>query len=439
MKTLNELITEDQARSYLLRNPLITSLIDTDFYKFTMQQVVYHFFKNKETKFEFKNRNDIPLARYQELVDAQLDLLCQLTFKAEELKYLASIEINNEKVFKGDYINALKDFKLNRNNIKTRKDEDGITLHVDIEKDSWFNNILFEVYTLSIINGIHSVMEACRNGGVQNFIDCGLSRLQDKIDYVKKQPTHLQEAFKLVEFGTRRRFLDVNYQIQCFDMLVNQIPNSITTSSNVYVAYTHGLVPSGTMAHEFLQAMQGFVGIRDSQKYGFEMWQKEYGKNKLGIALSDVLGMNPFFVAFNKELTESYKGMRQDSGCPKEWGDKVIKHYNHFNVDPMDKDSIFSDGLDIPKSFDLLNYFYNRLAPVFGIGTNLTNDVGIKPLQIVLKMTWCNGQSVAKLSDDPAKSMCKDIDYMHKVGEVSKEMNIEYETLYSLELEHEEI
>ena len=137
MKTLNELITEGQARSYLLRNPLITSLIDTDFYKFTMQQVVYHFFKNKETKFEFKNRNDIPLARYQELVDAQLDLLCQLTFKAEELKYLASIEINNEKVFKGDYINALKDFKLNRNNIKTRKDEDGITLHVDIEKDSW--------------------------------------------------------------------------------------------------------------------------------------------------------------------------------------------------------------------------------------------------------------------------------------------------------------
>ena len=410
--------------------------MDTDFYKFTMQQVIYHFFKNKQTKFEFKNRNDIPLARYKKLVDAQLDFLCKLTFKKEELTFLANIEIDNEKVFKADYIESLSGFQLKRENIKTREDEDGITLHVDIQKDTWYDNILFEVYALSIINGIHSVMEACRNGGVQKFIDNGLSKLQDKIDFVKAQPTHLQEAFKLIEFGTRRRFLDVNYQVRCFDMLKEQLPNNIKTSSNVYVSYTHGLVPSGTMAHEFLQAMQAFVGIENSQKYAFEMWQKEYGTNKLGIALSDVLGMNPFFVAFNKELTHSYQGMRQDSGCPKEWGDKVIKHYNYFDINAMDKDSVFSDGLTIPKSFDLLEYFYNRLSPSFGIGTNLTNDVGIKPLQIVLKMVWCNDQSVAKLSDDPAKSMCKDAEYMKEVAKVATKMKKEYETLYKNRLEH---
>ena len=354
MKALNQLITEIEAIQYLLNYPLIKSLLDTDFYKFTMQQVVYHFFKNKETKFEFKNRNDIPLSRYQELVDAQLDFLCKLTFKKEELVFLSNIKIENEKVFKEDYIESLSTFKLKRENIKTRKDEDGVTLHVDIEQDTWYDNILFEVYALSIINGIHSVMESCRNGGVQKFIDSGMEKLQEKIDFVKAQPTHLQEAFKLIEFGTRRRFLDVNYQVMCFDMLVDQLPNNITTSSNVYVAYTHGLTPSGTMAHEFLQAMQAFVGIEKSQKYAFEMWQKEYGTNKLGIALSDVLGMNPFFVAFNKDLTDSYQGMRQDSGCPKEWGDKVIKHYNYFDINAMDKTSVFSDGLNIPKSFMLL-------------------------------------------------------------------------------------
>jgi nicotinate phosphoribosyltransferase len=428
MKKLNLLKNIPEARSYLLSTPLITSLIDTDFYKFTMQQVVFHYFRNKKAKFEFKNRNSIPLAQYQDLVDKQLDFLCELTFKMDELKFLGDIEINNEKVFKKDYINALEGFSLKRKNIKTSKDKDGITLHIDIIKDTWFDNILFEVFVLSIVNGIHSVMESCANGGVQKFIDNGLNKLQGKIDFIKAHP--LQKDFKLVDFGTRRRFLNVDYQMSCFDMLKDQVPNNISTTSNVYIAYKHNIVPSGTMAHEMLQAMQAMVGIEESQKYTFDIWQKEYGTNKLGIALSDVLGMNPFFVAFNKELTESYQGLRQDSGCPKEWGDKVINHYNYFEINPMDKDSVFSDGLNIPKAFELLEYFHNRLSPSFGIGTNLTNDVGIEPLQIVLKMVWCNGQSVAKLSDNPAKSMCKDSVYMEEVSQVANKMNKEYEVLY---------
>lgn len=430
MKKINEIKNEEQARSFLLEQPLIKSLLDTDFYKFTMQQVVFHYFKNKKTKFEFKNRNDIPLSRYKEIVDAQFDFLCELKFKKEELAFLFNIKINEEHIFKKDYIESLSEFKLNRNRIKTRKDKDGVTLHVDIEKGNWFDNILFEVYALSIINGVYSVMEAAKNGGVQKFIDNGMSKLKDKIEYIKEQPQHLQDRFKLIEFGTRRRFLNVDYQNSCFSLLKKEVPNNITTTSNVYIAFLHGITPSGTMAHEFLQAMQAFVGIENSQKYAFEMWQKEYGTNKLGIALSDVLGMKPFFVSFNRELTESYKGMRQDSGCPYEWGDKVIKHYKYYNVNPMEKTSVFSDSLTIPKSFEILDYFYDKLCPYFGIGTNLTNDVGIKPLQIVLKMVWCNGQSVAKLSDDISKSMCKDIQYMEEVKKIANSMNIKYENLY---------
>jgi len=430
MNELNKLTIESEATTYLLNNCLIFSLLDTDFYKFTMQQLVFHYFKTLKTKFKFKNRNDIPLAQYKTLVDAQLDMLCSLKFQPDEIDFLRDIEINNELVFKDDYLNSLKTFSLNRDKIATRADSDGITLHVDIETDDWYFNILFEVYVLSIINGIHSVIESCKNGGVEKFINNGMERLQDKINYVKAQPLYLQNAFNMIEFGTRRRFLDVNYQIRCFDMLRTQLPDNIKTSSNVLVAKTYGLVPSGTMAHEVLQAMQAVVGIKHSQEYAFKMWQKEYGKNKLGIALSDVLGMNPFFVSFNRELTESYQGMRQDSGCPKEWGDKVIKHYNFFDINQLSKDSVFSDGLDIPKSFDLLKYFYNRLTTYFGIGTNLTNDVGIKPLQIVLKMVSCDGKSVAKLSNDISKSMCEDIEYMNEVALVEKEMSETYKNLY---------
>lgn len=420
---------EKQAVDFLMNNPLVTSLLDDDFYKFTMQQVVFHYFKNKKTKFEFKNRNDIPLAQYQAIIEKQLDFICELNYKKEELSFLSELEINGEKIFKEDYIQALETFQLKRNRISVKKNNQ--ELEIKIKKDDWFQNIKFEVLVLSIVNGVHSIVEASKNGGVQKFYDNGINILQNKIDLIKNHP--LQESFNLVDMGTRRRFLNVEYQDTVFKMLQEQIPNNISTTSNVLVAMRNGVVPAGTMAHEFLQAMQAVVGIEESQKYAFNMWQKEYGKNKLGIALSDVLGMNPFFVSFDKALTESYQGARHDSGCPFEWGDKLIEHYEYYNVESMTKTAIFSDGLNIPYAFEILEYFQGRINVVFGIGTNLTNDVGMKALQIVLKMTWCDGQSVAKLSDNPAKSMCKDVVYMSEIAVVVDKMNQEYNNLYNKE------
>ncbi len=422
--------SEAEAKLFLMNNPLVTSLCDNDFYKFTMQQIVFHYFKNKKTKFEFKNRNSIPLAPYKEIIEKQFDFLCNITFLKEELQYLGQLEINGERIFKEDYINALQGFRLDRNKISVNKK--GNDIDIKIKKDDWFQNIMFEIFVLSIVNGVYSIVEASKNGGVKKFYDQGLDTLQEKINFIKEHP--LQSNFNLVDMGTRRRFLNVDYQDRVFKTLKEQLPNNVHTTSNVLVAFRNNVVPAGTMAHEYLQAMQAFVGIEDSQKYAFELWQKEYGKNKLGIALSDVLGMNPFFVSFDKSLTESYQGARHDSGCPFEWGDKVIKHYKYFNVDPTTKTAIFSDGLNIPYAFEILEYFNERINVVFGIGTNLTNDVGIKPLQIVLKMTWCDGQSVAKLSDNPAKSMCKDEAYMAEIAEVVEKMSKEYEKLYEREL-----
>lgn len=426
--TIPNISNEKDAVNFLMNTPIIFSLLDTDFYKFTMQQVVFHYFKDLKTKFEFKNRNDIPLVQYKDIINKQLDFLCNLKFKSNELEFLSNLKINGEKIFKSDYIESLIDFQLDRSKIQALEAKNNHDIDIKISKDTWFQNIMFEVYTLSIVNGVHSIIEASKKGGVHKFIQQGLNKLDNKIDYIQNQP--LVDKFNLVDFGTRRRFLDVNYQLAIFDKLKERIPNNIKSTSNVYVAYKHNIVPSGTMAHEYLQAMQSVVGIKDSQKYAFETWQKEYGKNKLGIALSDILGMNPFFVSFDKNLTETYQGCRHDSGDPLIWGDKVIKHYKENNVDPTTKNAVFSDGLNIPYAFEILNYFDNRIISSFGIGTNLTNDVGLIPLQSVLKMVWCNGQSVAKLSDNPAKSMCKDVIYMKEIKAVAESMNTEYIKLY---------
>ncbi len=427
MKTLFQLNTVKEAQEYLMSNCLIKSLLDTDFYKFTMQQVAFFHLKGKKAKFEFKNRNKIELARYIDIVNKQFDMLCELTFKKEEIEYLATLTKNGKRLLQDEYLDALSELKLKRESIVVYADQDGKTLHIEIAEDEWFENILFEIYVLSIVNGVHSVMEACANGGMQKFVNQGMERLSKKIEFAKGQKN--LEYFKMVDMGTRRRFADIEYQMMCYQLMKKELPNNLIGSSNVYIAYKLGFVPSGTMAHEFLQAMQSVVGIRQSQSFAFNLWKKQYGEN-LQIALSDILGMNPFFVVFNKELAEHYEGARHDSGNPFDWGDKLIKHYNYLGIDSSKKTAVFSDGLNFEKAFKLLDHFLGKLNTVYGIGTNFTNDTGLEALQIVLKMVMFDGKSVAKKSDDPAKGMCKDVEYNIKVSAIAEQMNKEYEHLY---------
>ncbi len=178
-----------------------------------------------------------------------------------------------------------------------------------------------------------------------------------------------------------------------------------------------GLRPFGTMAHEFLQACQALVALPDFQKFAFDTWMQEY-RGDLGIALSDVVGMEAFLRDFDKLFCKAYDGARHDSGDPVEWGEKLIAHYRKMGIDPAAKAAVFSDSLDIPKAIQLARHFDGRIRTSFGIGTNLTNDLGFEPLSIVIKMTECSGRPVAKLSDSPGKTMCRDdayLDYLRRV------------------------
>jgi nicotinate phosphoribosyltransferase len=183
-----------------------------------------------------------------------------------------------------------------------------------------------------------------------------------------------------------------------------------------------GLIPLGTMAHEYLQACQALgPRLRDSQVYAFESWAKEY-RGDLGIALSDVYGMSAFLRDFDMYFCKLFDGARHDSGDPFAWGERLMAHYKANRVDPLTKTFIFSDGLTIPRTIELYQQFRGRCLLAFGIGTNLTNDMDDaprhEPLQIVIKLVRCNGQPVAKLSDTPAKNMCDDEKYLAYLRQV---------------------
>lgn len=376
---------------------IIDSLLDTDLYKFTMMQCVLHQFPAAQAEYKFKCRN--PGTDLQAVIgpiNEEIDHLCALHFRKNELDYLRSL-----RFMKSDFIDFLELFHLKRSSIVVKKAEGSDT---DIEiriRGPWLHTIMFEIPVLAIVNECYY-----RKFYPNQDLAEGRRRLKAKIESIKD----IQDI-GISEYGTRRRFSKA-WQEEVIKTMQVTMGKQFTGTSNVYYAMQLGLTPLGTMAHEYLQACQALgPRLRDSQKYAFEMWAKEY-RGDLGIALSDVYGMKPFLLDFDMYFCKLFDGARHDSGDPFEWGEHLIEHYRKNRCDPKTKTLIFSDMLDFPKVISLYNAFHGRIRLGFGIGTNLVNDLGIPSLQNVIKLIRCNDQPVAKLSDDPVKSMCEDESYL---------------------------
>ena len=385
---------------------IIASLLDTDLYKFTMMQVVLHQFPGAEVEYRFKCRNKGVLAPYVNEIREEIRGLCSLRFQDAELAYLKAM-----RFIKPDFIDFLGIFKLNDKYVSVTALPGG-EIEVSI-KGPWLHTILFEIPVLAIINEVYF-----RNTQKQPDLQEGRARLTTKIALL--QANGLQ-ALKIADYGTRRRFGKVWHE-EVLRALSNKLgtgtSGQFAGTSNVLFAMKLGLTPLGTMAHEYLQACQALgPRLRDSQVFGFESWAKEY-RGDLGIALSDVYGMSAFLRDFDMYFCKLFDGARHDSGDPFEWGERMIAHYIHNRVDPKTKTLIFSDGLTVPRTIELYQQFKGRCQVAFGIGTNLTNDLGYEPLQIVIKMIRCNGQPVAKLSDTPSKNMCDDEKYLAYLRQV---------------------
>jgi nicotinate phosphoribosyltransferase len=384
---------------------IIESLLDTDLYKFTMMQVVLHHFPAAQVEYRFKCRNgSVDLQPYIGEIRREIAGLCRLRFTRRELDYMRSW-----RFMKSDFVDLLGLFQLDERFIHVSALPGG-NGEIDITiKGPWLHTIMFEVPVLAIVSEVYH-----RNVHAHPDLPEGESRLARKIEQLNSVP---DPEFRIADYGTRRRFSH-EWQERVIVALRDGIRAKFVGTSNVLLALEHNLTPLGTMAHEYLQACQA-VGprLRDSQVFAFNTWAREY-RGDLGIALSDVFGMDAFLRDFDLFFCKLFDGVRHDSGDPFEWGEKLIAHYQRMRIDPRTKAMVFSDSLNVPLALRLFEYFRGRSQTAFGIGTNLTNDLGHEPLQIVVKMTRCNGQPVAKISDEPTKTMDYDPSYVAYVRQV---------------------
>ena len=378
---------------------IIQSLLDTDLYKFSMMQVALHQFPSAQVEYQFKCRSQgVNLRPFMDEIREEIHHLCQLRFQEDELSYL-----RNLRFIKDDFTEFLGLFHLPEKCIEVSEGELDGEISISV-KGSWLHTILFEIPVLAIVNEVY-----CRNTHPNLDLSEGRKRLADKIELVKSASD--LSSFKFADYGTRRRF-SRTWHDEVVETLVDKLPNNFVGTSNVLLAKQYRTTPLGTMGHEYLQACQALgPRLRDSQVYAFEMWAKEY-RGDLGIALSDVYGLNAFLRDFDMFFCKLFDGARHDSGDPFEWGERLIAHYHANRVDSRAKTLVFSDGLDIPLAMEIARRFDGRCKVSFGIGTNLTNDLGVKALQIVMKMVRCNGQPVAKVSDEPGKTMSVDPAYL---------------------------
>jgi len=376
---------------------IIESLLDTDIYKYSMMQAVLHQFPGAEVEYTFKCRSEgVDLRPLKKDLEREIEHLCSLKLDPEELNFLAS-----QRYFKRDFIEFLRLFHLQSRFVEIGEADGQLAISI---KGPWLHTILFEVPVLAIVSELHT-----RHAHPDLDFAEARDRLATKIEQV--QALDRPDEFVFADFGTRRRF-SRRWHDEVVETLSASIPNSLRGTSNVRLARELGLVPIGTMAHEFIQAAQALgPRLAETQRFAFEVWAREY-RGDLGIALSDTYSLKAFLRDFDMYFCKLFDGARQDSGDPFAWGEAMIEHYRNNRIDPKSRNLIFSDSLDIPKAAEIWHRFRDRTNVSFGIGTNLTHDTGTEPINIVIKMTRCNGQPVVKLSDSPGKVVSTDQHYL---------------------------
>lgn len=377
-----------------------------------MQQTALHQFPAFEVEYEFRCRNEsIDFTHcFKDVYRAVKEELPALRFTDDDLNYL-----NNLGFFKSDYLEFLRLFRFNPKMVDIELGQEG-QLHICVH-GPWVHTILYEVPILAIVNELY----------FRNFPDqreVAIQKLETKVEELHKIKRQWAN-FKFAEFGTRRRYSHdwQNYVIKRFvnydqERKQDFYQPAMIGTSNVFFARLWGLKPIGTMAHEFFQAGQASgVQLVDSQRHMLDAWVREY-RGDLGIALTDIIGIDYFLMDFDLFFAKLYDGVRHDSGDPFVFGEKMLLHYEELGISTKDKQLIFSDGLNFRKAGDLHGKFQHCFNVSFGIGTWLTNDTDLQPLNIVLKMTKSNNKPVAKISDSPGKGMCKDeefVSYLKKV------------------------
>lgn len=383
---------------------IITSLLETDAYKFSMGQAIYHQFSDYKTTWSFKCRNEDVFftAEMIEEIKHQIKLYCDLRFSEDELEYL-----NNIKWIKGSYVDFLRLWKPRYDDFSFGTDAAcGLTIET---KGTWLNTSMYEIPTLAIVNEVYFRMRYNYDELMDSFKDRLAAKIAGLLD-----GTYELGAFS--EFGMRRRLSGEAQDLAVRKLAETRFPSStFVGTSNVYLARKYHITPVGTMAHEWIMCVgQGNHKHNPaySNWYALDAWVKEYGVLN-GTALTDAITTECFLKDFQLTYATLFSGVRHDSGEPIAWGERMIEHYKSLGIDSTMKTLLFSDSLDFERATKIYRHFKGRAKVAFGIGTFLSNDTKVPALNIVMKTTACNGMDVAKISDVPGKGMCKSPEYEH--------------------------
>ena len=387
--------------------PIIKYLLDTDFYKLTMGQVVFFHHPGIRARFALKNRTKgVALGKIinEAKLRQELDHVRKLKFNRTEIRYLRGAIIGTQQMFRNEYLYFLE----NQLNLpKYKLEYQGDDLILEFEGD-WAHVIYWEIYALAIVNELYyrTILADKSKLELDTLRAYGILRLSEKVKILKENP-----EIVFIDFGTRRRFSH-DWQNYVVGTLAEELPeNQFRGTSNVWLAMKHGLLPMGTSAHEMFMVLAGAMdtgdeAVRESYQEVMQRWYEHYGL-ELSIALTDTFGSEYHFQNTTKRQAEIWKGLRQDSGDPIAFGERAIKFYQSHEIDPREKLIIFSDGLEIDTILILHKHFKGRIKTSFGWGTNLTNDLGPKTLSLVIKPVEANGKGLVKLSDNLAKAIGK--------------------------------
>lgn len=371
---------------------MLTSILDNDFYKFTMQNAVIKLFPQARARYAFINRGDhrFPEGFGTALREA-VDQMATLSLSKSEQAFLEQ----TCPYLPPTYIDFLRGFRFDPNEVIIEQHGDELEVRVD---GLWYRNILWEVPLLSLISEIWFKL-ADENRDADEVV---LENTRNKIEHYR------QLGIRIAEFGTRRR-----YSFELHDKIVEILQQyggpTFVGTSNVYLAYKHGVKPLGTHAHEWFMFHAAHYGFKVANRVSLNNWVDVY-RGDLGIALTDTFTTHSFFQSFDKMLAKLFDGLRHDSGDPIAFAEQAIAHYVHLGIPPQTKTIVFSDALDPEKVDRIVSACSGRIGMSFGIGTNFTNDVGLKPMNIVMKMTETKPDAedrwlpVVKLSDIRAKN-----------------------------------
>jgi len=379
-----------------------------DYYKPTMSQLAYEQEPGAEVTFTFHNRGAQRLMDYVDPSDLQhrFDQLQRRGWSQDELDYLGSLRTSDgQPVFKEGYLSYLQTSELPA--VKVAYDEVADDLAIETTGE-WALATFWETVIMSEVNEAYfeSYVQAHGLDPLAVYTE-GDRRLSEKIAVLQQH-----SDIKFADFGTRRHF-SLRWQKYVVERLAGECPENLVGTSNVALAHSLELKPVGTFAHEMPMVYAGLADargkdIRASHNHFLQDWYDTYGED-LSIALTDTFKTEFFFSDFTPEQAIAWRGVRQDSGDPFVFGERLIRFYEDLGIDPGTKTVVFSDGLDMDAIVALHEHFSGRIKVLFGWGTNLTNDLGVKPLNVVMKATHVrdakSGESAdtVKLSDDNGK------------------------------------